>query len=76
VTDRIPSALTGPASRTKAHEDGEQLEHMLVEICLGVRKEDSRNIHNAADGQTWDELAASVADMKARGIAIEFDDRN
>lgn len=72
MTERTPPRLSGPASRTKATEEGEGLDHMLVEISLGVAKQDSRNIHSEEDSRTWDRLAANVADMKARGIAIEF----
>lgn len=53
-------------------DPSEKLEHLLVEVSLGVPKSESRYIETPEDARLWDALARDVADIKRRGHMVVF----
>ena len=50
-----------------------RIERMLVEIGLGISKEDSLlNPLSSEESETWDKLVIQVAEIKANGGEIEI----
>lgn len=48
-------------------DPGENLDRMYAHIILGVSKEASRTVCDAATSALWDSMSAGVAAIKARG---------
>jgi len=50
----------------------ERLEHMYVEVTLGLPKEESASITNEEDSQAWDDLVVSKNNPRTQGWMPDF----
>lgn len=52
--------------------DARTLEIMTQQIMRGVTKEQSSIVRDVEASETWDVLAAEIAEMRAAGIIVEI----